>query len=59
MRIIWDCISLNLKKLSITYVEEFLSFLEKDKYLNTPIFENVLKSSIRSDVYFLVGYIYG
>ncbi|CAD8089978.1 unnamed protein product [Paramecium sonneborni] len=59
MRVIWDCISLNLKKLSISYVEEFLSFIEKDKYLNTNIFENVLKSSIRSDVYFLVGYIYG
>lgn len=59
MRIIWDFLALGLKKMAISYVEEFLEFVEKDKYLKSDLFKNVLKDSIRSDVYFLIGYLYG
>lgn len=59
MRIVWDCRAINLKKKAIKYLEECMEFLENDPYLNSIIFLDVLKSSIKVDMFFLYGYLYG
>jgi hypothetical protein len=52
-------LALGLKKRALEYMEELIQVIEQDKFFNSPLFTGYIKQSMKIDIFFYMGYLYG